>query len=105
MIRQRSGTEMDSRGISGVGGGTCLGSIGGNSYFSGVPCGRSRSIVVGSLSVALSGSAGGSVWAKLLALVTPSKATTINFNTGRFRDRTRAGVLIAPRRRFARLSR
>ena len=88
MMRQRSGTETDSRGINGVGGGTCFGSIGGNSYLSGTPCGRSLSTTASStaLSFALTGSAegaGAAACVKLLACVAPNTATTISFITGR----------------------
>ena len=107
MMRQRSGTETDSRNISGVGGGTCLGSMGGNAYLSGAPCGRCRSMM-SSLSAAFSASVRGKVCAKLLAFVTPRTATTITFNNGRFKVkvpfRASEARFINPRRRFARLS-
>ena len=52
-MRQRSGTETEARGTSGEGGSTCLGSIGGSAYLSGLLIGRVRSTEASVASAAL----------------------------------------------------
>ena len=50
MMRQRSGTGILTRGSQALGAGTCAGSIGGNWYSRGAPCGLRKSIAASVLS-------------------------------------------------------